>query len=57
MDKKERPKFPKGFFTQSRPTISTKEALKDIVPIEWSKDVTSGKNKAIVYSTKERKVL
>ena len=57
MVKKERPKFPKGFFTQSRPTVSTKETLKDVVPIEWSKEVTTGKSKAVVYSSKERKVL
>lgn len=55
--KKEKPKFPKGFFTQPRPTISTKETLKDIIPIKWSKEVISGKTKAIVYSSKERKVL
>lgn len=57
MDKKERPIFPKGFFTQSRPTVSTKETLKDVVPIQWSKNTIIGKEKAIVYSSKEKKVL
>ena len=57
MVKKERSIFPKGFFTQPRPTISKEEALKDIVPIKWSKAVISNKEKAIVYSSKEKKVL
>ena len=32
--------------------IETKEALKDIVPIKWSKAVLSGNKKAIVRSVK-----
>ena len=32
--------------------ISSKEALKDITPIEWSEDVLSGKNKVIVDCNK-----
>lgn len=50
MEKKERPKFPKGFFTQPRPTISMKDALKDVIPFEWSKEVLEGKKEAIICS-------
>lgn len=32
--------------------VSSKEALKDITPIDWSEDVLSGKNKVIVDSNK-----
>ena len=39
LEKKKRLEFPKGFFTQPRPTVNMKEALKDIVPIEWSNEV------------------
>lgn len=55
--KKERHKFPDGFFTKSRPTVSMKSTLKDIIPINWSKDVTSGDKKTTVYSTKQKKFL
>lgn len=27
--------FPKGFFTQKRPEVNLKDALKDVIPIEW----------------------
>jgi len=54
MEKKERPILPKGFFTQPRPTISTKESLKDVIPIQWSKDVLEGKKKALIISAKEQ---
>lgn len=57
MNKKEKVKFPKGFFTQPRPTITTKEALKDVIPFEWSSDVLEGKRKAIICSTRKGKVL
>jgi hypothetical protein len=33
---------------KSKIEISSKEALKDIIPIEWSKDVLEGKKKIIV---------
>lgn len=52
MDKKEKPNFPKGFFTQHRPTVSAKEALKDIIPFEWSDNVTNGKSKVKIVSLK-----
>lgn len=55
MNTKKEIKFPNGFFTQSRPTVSTKETLKDVIPIKWSKEVMSSKRKAIVYSVKEKK--
>jgi len=32
--------------------ISSKEALKDITPIEWSEDVLSGKKKVIIDCNK-----
>lgn len=50
MEKKESPKFPKGFFTQPRPTISMKEALKDIIPFEWSNNVLKEKSKVKIVS-------
>lgn len=51
--KKEQSKFPKGFFKKSRPTISTKETLKDVIPVEWNKNVLEGKKKTLVKSAKE----
>lgn len=54
MEKKERPKFPKGFFTRPRPTITMKEAIKDCKPFEWSQDVLSGNKKAIIVSAKKQ---
>ena len=35
MEKKEITKFPKGFFQLKRPTITTSEALKDVIPFKW----------------------
>ena len=55
MVKKEKPKFPINFFTQPRHTVSNNKTFADILPIEWSKEVISGKKKAVVYSTKEKK--
>ncbi len=38
MEVKERKnKFPKGFFSQPRPEITVKEALEDVIPVEWKK--------------------
>lgn len=48
MNKQERPVLPKGFFTTPRPTVSKKEALKDVVPFKWSKEVLEGKKEAIL---------
>lgn len=57
MKQKKRPTFPKGFFTKPRPTITTKEALKDVIPFKWSKEVLEGKKEAIICSAKENKLL
>ncbi len=54
MSKKKRPSFPKGFFQQSRPTVTNEETFKDIIPIKWSKEVLEGKKKITLYSTKEK---
>lgn len=35
MERKNKIKLPKDFFSISRPTITTKEALKNVIPIEW----------------------
>ena len=53
MENKEKSKFPKGFFTQPRPAISMKEAIKDITPFEWSKNVLNGKSKIKIVSAKD----
>lgn len=36
--KKKIMRLPKGFFEKSRPVISMKEALKDVIPVEWQED-------------------
>ena len=38
MEKKEITKFPKGFFQLKRPTITTSEALKDVIPFKWEEN-------------------
>lgn len=53
MEKKESSRFPKGFFKQPRPTTSMKEAIKDDVPFEWSKNVLNGKSKVKIVSAKD----
>lgn len=50
MEGKKKPTFPKGFFTKPRPTISSKEALKDVIPVELEK-------KEEKASCKQKKVL
>ena len=40
MEKKNINSFPKNFFSQSRTTIKTSEALKDCKPLEWGKNVS-----------------
>ena len=55
--KKKKPEFPKGFFTQPRPTVSMKEALKDVIPIEWSNEVKNKKKKIVLHSPKEKEIL
>ena len=52
MKKKECHKFPKGFFTQPRPTINMKEALNNVTPFKWSNNVLKGKSKVKIISAK-----
>ena len=47
-------RFPKGFFKQPRPTISTKEALKDVIPMKWKFNNGKDKRKIILVSSKEK---
>ena len=54
MEKKKIITFHDGFFSQTRPTVSTKEALKDVTPINWSTDVINGKNKIVLKSNKNK---
>ncbi len=56
-EKKRKTIIPKDFFTKIRPTISTKDALKDVIPVEWKVKDNSRKEKVIVYSAKGKKVL
>lgn len=44
-------KFPKDFFTKTRPHAK-KERKEDSIPFKWSKEVLSGKEKAILFSAK-----
>ncbi len=53
MQKKECPKFPKGFFTQPRPTINMKEALNNVTPFKWSDNVVKGRSQVKIVSTKK----
>lgn len=57
MGEKKKVSFPSGFFTKERPVITNKQALQDVVPINWSKDVEKEKKKTIIDSSTERKVL
>ena len=54
MKKNERKKFPKGFFTQPRPTISMKKALNDVVPFKWSESVLAGTSKVKIEKKKKK---
>ena len=53
MKKKEITKLPKGFFQKERPTITASEALKDVKPLKWSKNVEKGKTKVEIVSIKK----
>ena len=57
MGEKKKVSFPSRFFTKERPVITNKQALQDVVPINWSKDVEKEKKKTMVDSSKEHKVL
>ena len=54
MKKEKVKKLPKSFFSQPRPTISLKEALKDVTPFEWSENVLNGKSKVKIVSAKRK---
>lgn len=47
MEKTKKPTFPKGFFTQPRPHLTIKEALKDSKPFDWGSETKKG-NKRVV---------
>ena len=53
MKKTEKILFPEGFFTKPRPTISMEEALKDVIPVKWSKKVAKNKKKVIIGLAKK----
>ena len=38
---------------KSRKTIASEEALKDVIPIEWSESVLQGKIKVLLVSEKK----
>ena len=50
---KENLKISKRFFSQSRPTISIKESLKNSHPYKWSKNILSGKSKVEIVLVKD----
>ena len=50
LDKKEKSVLPKGFFTQSRPHVKTKEDPKDKIPFKWSKEILNGKSEVTITS-------
>lgn len=57
MKKSKKNIIPEGFFSQPRKTISTKEALKDVIPVNWDyalKDRKNNKNE-IVNLIKQKK--
>ena len=54
MKKEKVKKLPKSFFSQPRPTISLKEALKDVTPFEWSENALNGKSKVKIVSAKRK---
>ena len=55
MEDKKKVSFPKGFFTKDRPTITNKEALKDVIPIKWSEEVKNDKKETNIQSNKHQK--
>ena len=57
MKEKKKNIIPKNFFNVPRKIITSKEALKDVVPIKWSNEVKSKKKKIILHSPKEKKML
>ena len=43
--------FPKGFFTKERPKVNLKDALKDIVPVEWISNISTPNDKKLTQPT------
>ena len=50
MENKKKSIFSKDFFTKPRPTISSKEALKDVIPINWNDNYNKNNNRKSVSS-------
>ncbi len=48
MERKNKIKIPKGFFSIVRPEISTKEALNEVVPVEWLEKSKKKSNKKLI---------
>ena len=44
MKKSKKNIIPEGFFSQPRKTISTKEALKDVIPVNWNEVLKNRKD-------------
>ena len=53
MEESQKISFPRGFFTQSRPQISTNESLKGVKAFCWSESVLKGKSKVILTTVKK----
>ena len=54
MERKKRPAFPKGFFSQPRPHLTTKETIKGNKPFNWSEEALSGKAKVRIISANKK---
>ena len=48
MENKEKNLFPKGFFQKDRKNISSKKALKDVVPFEWIQKKNTNKYSKLI---------
>lgn len=46
-------RFPDGFFTKERKVITTKESLKDIIPVEWIKRKSQTKKNTDLIKSKK----
>ena len=47
MERKNKIKIPKAFFQTERPTITSSEALKDVIAVEWVDKKEKAKKKLI----------
>lgn len=50
-------KIPKDFFSINRPSITSNEALIDVIPVEWMNDEQNTKNQKCNKSCKSNKNL